>query len=47
MVGVAAEPDPAVPSRERKGLPLEAFADLVRKWTAMRSLLEGIGNDRS
>jgi 3-deoxy-7-phosphoheptulonate synthase len=47
MVGVAAEPDPAAPSRERKGLPLEAFADLVRKWTAMRSLLEGIGDDHS
>jgi 3-deoxy-7-phosphoheptulonate synthase len=47
MVGITAEPDPAAPSREKKGLPLEAFADLVRKWTAMRSLLEGMGNDHT
>lgn len=45
MVVVAVEPDPAAPSREKQGLPLEAFADLVRKWTAMRSLLEGMGDD--
>jgi 3-deoxy-7-phosphoheptulonate synthase len=32
-------------SLEKKGLPLEAFADLARKWTAMRSLLEGLADD--
>jgi 3-deoxy-7-phosphoheptulonate synthase len=32
-------------SPEKKGLPLEAFAEIVRKWMAMRSLLEGLADD--
>lgn len=45
MVGVAPAPDPTAPSREKKGMTLEAFAALVPKLTAMRSLLEGLRID--
>jgi 3-deoxy-7-phosphoheptulonate synthase len=45
MIEVAPVPDPAVPPGERKGMSLAAFAALVPKIVAMRSLLEGLGID--
>jgi len=45
MVEVAAGPERPAASQEEKGMTLEAFAELVPKIAAMRSLLEGLGID--
>lgn len=45
IVEIAPAPETTAPSMEMKGMTLEAFAALVPKTAALRSLLEGLADD--